>query len=918
MQGWGVRVSRSQVLRTAGTMVRRLTGGRGGAVLVVGEAGIGKTWLLAEASRSAARHGIPVVRSAALPVAEPLPYDLVGEMMRGLRRAGRLGQTRIPHGPAAFRVLTRYLSQATTDGPVLLVVDDLHWSDAATVDLLRYAVARMADLPLGWLLASRPGEVATRLGHDLVRDGLCRWVTLGPFSTSELKALVRAQLPELADPAAAGELLHQRTGGNPFLATEVIRSVRVVGRSGEGARELRMRTPDSVGEWVVGRMASLSQTARDLLAWAALLPEPVRDDQLGAVCQASPDDVSAALDRLGAERLLDAGESGWTFRHALIRDAVRDRIPPGERQRRCAAAADALDSVPATARAPLLAAAGRSGDAASAYLSLADEALRRSGGRDADQFYQQAQELAERAGAAGLRDDAAAGRVLALLLTGQTEPARQLADALLRRLRMRSSDDLRRLVFLSRYALALEDDVSDLDAAVEATAEAWPLVAAASGRPLAEALLARAFVLTMAGQAEEVVADAEHAAALARQLGDAELEVRALNRLGLAVGEARSAAEGMVLLESARDLAEAEGLAGEIALACLNLSHLAGASADAAAMRDWAVRGLQVPSSATIEAMLRSNAGDALKDLGDLDAALAYHVAARSVAASAGGLAEARIVVGQCYVLALRGDRAEARRLLEQVSFRTGSFDHQRLLEARAVIDEEDGRLAEALTGYSAGAEWSGYPHTAWCLAGLARTAIPLGQLDAARSALARLDTLAASWPAAGWLAEASRGWVALGNGDANDAAAAFRQAATDCSEAFERTRLRLAAGLAVCDRDEVARACDAFTRMGAIAAAQRAQAAARGAGMRLGGPRPRRTHGVLTGREEQIALAVASGKTNAEIATDLYLSIRTVEHHVTNICTKLDYRSRVQIAAEVAAGKLPGSRPEAILATAR
>jgi DNA-binding NarL/FixJ family response regulator len=94
---------------------------------------------------------------------------------------------------------------------------------------------------------------------------------------------------------------------------------------------------------------------------------------------------------------------------------------------------------------------------------------------------------------------------------------------------------------------------------------------------------------------------------------------------------------------------------------------------------------------------------------------------------------------------------------------------------------------------------------------------------------------------------------------------------------------------------------------MGAARAADRARSIARSLGMRPG--RRRRATDGLTAREQQIAQLVAAGQTNAEIAAALYLSPRTVEHYVSNILTKLGYRSRVQIATEAAAGRLPGGR---------
>lgn len=172
---------------------------------------------------------------------------------------------------------------------------------------------------------------------------------------------------------------------------------------------------------------------------------------------------------------------------------------------------------------------------------------------------------------------------------------------------------------------------------------------------------------------------------------------------------------------------------------------------------------------------------------------------------------------------------------------------------------------------------------------------------------MARLELLADRWPVGKWLLGEARGWVAVGENRPADAAWAFRAAAAACSQAYDATRLALEAARLTRDREQVRAAIDAFERMGAARAADRARAVARSLGMRPG--RRRAPAGGLSAREQEIVQMVAAGHTNAEIAAALYLSPRTVEHHVSNILSKLGYRSRVQIASEAAAGRLPGAR---------
>lgn len=896
-------VGRQAELREVRQLLHRLARGRGGALVILGEAGVGKTRLLAEARVLAGRAHVVVAGTVALPLATRLPRDVIGELLEALRSAGRLRSARLPAGTAAFRALAGRLAQCAAEGPLCLIVDDAHWADRATIDLLHYGVARLVDVPVGWLLAARPGGAAARLGHDLVSRGLARGCELHPFSVAETTRLLDAHLRR-EDRGGLGSMLHQRTGGNPLLLTEVIRAGLATGQHSL-MDDLERVVPGSVRDWLAARLAVLPDGDADVLAWLALLPEPVQLGWLTSLAQPVPESqLRASLTRLTAERIVADGADGVRFRHALIRDAATGRLSSGEHRRRCAAALDVVDQAPAWARASLLEAAGRDGEAAACYLHLADEALNRGGGRDAERLYQRAETLARQAGQAATRLDATGGRVLAMLQDGRKEQAVFLADQLRPDLA-----PVRGLTFLTQYALALYDHASDLDAAERALGLAAGPIAHATGRPLAEALLARAFVLTMAGRSADAVPDAERAVQVARELHDPALEIRALNRLGLAIGQAVAAHAGMDILRQAFSLAEAAGLATEAALACLNLSYFATICCAAEAMRDWATRGLAVPGlSANLEAILRSNAGDALMALGDLNGALAYHVSARAVAGAIGPPAENRVAVSHALALTLRGDLVQARRTLAPLKFVPGSMDDSRALDVLAFTDEEDGKLAAALAGYRSAAGVQDNPNSAWSLAGVARTGSQLGELTTAATAAEQLGRLAERWPAAGWLSVASEGWLALADAKRERAAELFTAAAATSSEAFERARLTVAAGLAIGDRRQIERGYDAYARMGAALAAQRTRAAAWQSGVRLRAVPLLREP--LTRRELEVALLVAAGKTNAEIASELFVSNRTVEHHVEHIIAKLGYRSRVDIAAQVAAGRLPAADP--------
>jgi len=892
-------VGRQAELARVAELLAQARSGRAGALLVLGEAGIGKTRLLAEAARAGGAAGWRVASVACLPFVAPLPYEPVRTLLRAL---GRRPAATLPPD-ALFARSLEALERAAAEAPLLLCLDDLHDSDQATLELVHYCIARLADLPLAWLLAARPAGALTPFLHHLGRAELLARLELGPLGQAELGELAAALLDGRPAEPELVETLARRSGGNPFLFVELVQALA----AGEGDGEAAV--PAGVKEAVAERRRRLPPLAARLLDWLAVLPEPASLRELARVEPAVPEALEQALDRLVVERLaVPADGDGFRLAHALVREAVYQTLPPGERERMHSAAADALAEAPAERRAPQLAAAGRTAEAAACFLQLGEAALERSGGEDAASLFRRAAELADAVPDDRLRRRGQAGEVLALLRLGAGSKARVLAETLRSELRgAGDADEL--LAFLGRYALALYDDASDLEAALQALAEAEPLAERSQGALLAEVELAQAFLLTMAGEARRALAHAERALEAAREAAQPLLELRALNRLGLAVGMARDSAEATALLEQVAVRAAAAGLADEAGRAFLNLSFFANAAGDAQADADYARRGLAVENlPASLEVLLRSNLSLALADLGDLDGALAQQLAARAAAVRLEPKLEARVLVALAHVHLLRGELEPARACLAAVEPVPGSFEHYRTLEQRALLAEEEGRLEQSLAAYQEGAAAGDHPSALWCLAGAARTAAALARPDVAGEAVRQLERLRGRWRGTEWLRDEARGFLAAVEGRPAQAATLLAAAADDCPSRLHATRLRLEAARLRRDREGVLAAIESFEAMHARGAADRARALARRLGLRPG--RRRRSAGVLSERELEVALLVAAGKTNAEIGAQLYLSPRTVERHVGAILTKLGHRSRVELAARVAAGELPGSAP--------
>ncbi len=504
-----------------------------------------------------------------------------------------------------------------------------------------------------------------------------------------------------------------------------------------------------------------------------------------------------------------------------------------------------------------------------------------------------------------------------MLRAGQRAEAEATAGQLLVDF-ARSGGEEERLLFVSRFALGLWHECSDLDGArrfldesppiLPTDAKSWPRQSPpeAAGRGRAEAALAQATLLDMAGEPARALPFAEAALAEGTALGDQRLVLRAQNRLGLVLGETSGCAEGIAVLERALTDALRAGFDNEASHALLNLSFLSELAGDAAKAEHYVRRGLELPHLPPArEALLRSNLSAALMNRGDLDGALAHHLAARSIAARAGSATEDRVVVALARDHILRGELDLARELLNSVGFRRGSQAELQMLGARAMLFEEADRPGEALFLWEQLSSAPDFPGTPWCLAGLVRTAALVGDLVAAESAARRLALLVDRWPAAGWLSTASRGYLAAAAGETKEASQLFLEAADSSPEAFEEQRLRLEVSRLSADGEGILACVRAYDSMGARRAADRARRIARQ--LNLPVSRQRGRVGGLTRREHEVALLIASGRRNSEIASLLYLSERTVERHVSNVLSKLGLRTRVELASLVAAGRLPG-----------
>ncbi|WP_248963970.1 BTAD domain-containing putative transcriptional regulator [Sphaerisporangium perillae] len=330
--------------------------GRGGAILVTGEAGIGKTRLAQAATEEAEALGIHVVwgrcvESEAAPAFWPWRQalrELGGETSDvAALLAGESADSAADPETALFELHARVLHALTgTGGPTFVVFDDLHAADAASLRLLAFVAGelhRKSVLVLA-TLRPEPGKDPEQLRDtlaELARQPRTERLTLPPFSAEDVLTFLRQH--DLPDPALAARL-HERTGGNPFFLGELLRLLGSEQRL--DAASLGM--PEGIREVIGRRVARLPSRTRDLLHSAAVLGREVSLDVLVALTRGSVEEVISSLEPAVATGLLVETPDGFDYRfsHALVRDALYNDLGRLRQARLHLRAGEALESLP--------------------------------------------------------------------------------------------------------------------------------------------------------------------------------------------------------------------------------------------------------------------------------------------------------------------------------------------------------------------------------------------------------------------------------------------------------------------------------------------------------------------------------------------------------------------------------------------
>ena len=840
--------------------------GAGGVVVVSGDAGAGKSRLCAELEQRARGLGMTVLHGGCSEADLALPYlpfleaignhlasvdvGSLGERLTAVRRELAAlfpqlgsGDAALPEaGDAAhklrlFEALLALLGVLAEDGGLLLTVEDLHWADASTRELLDYLARRIRGNRVLLVANYRGDEMHRR--HPLLpvvqgwrRSRLAEQVELRPLTVGQIGSMVGAIFDEDEVSEEFSAFLLDRCEGNPFVLEEMLKEAIDTGsiyRTPDGWERKALgefRVPASVADGIMLRVDRLAPDAADVLRAAAVLGQTFDYSVLVAITGLAEDDVVTALRSCVQEQLLEEepGAVGrYRFRHAITRESVYDDLILPERQRLHDRAAQALATLPdATAvdRATHLIAAGRWTEAVPLCLEAAQESSRRFAYRSAAELYERA--------LPHVTDPVERTRVMlglgeAYQFAGDPATALRYLEEGIADLDARGE-----LILAAHYRLMLARshwELSHIDVARSEYERARDdLEPEGPSEDLAIAYVRLAGMRAFTYDGDNALALAERAIAIAEAAGAELPRIWAYNFRGLGLLYSGRPDEGIAEIDRSLEEALAAGYDLIAANALHNtvitrISAMRGAECDALLDRH-ADRLAPLMMGGAAVPFLRGRTAQALGRLRQAEALYRETIAGSN---AAGGVAALHswATFNRAQLLIEFGDTDEARRLLS--SLHLDDREAQEFLGTLAgwvrlhnVTGERDQALQVATRMLATGVltkvpEWA--PRVVEALTNSGRAD------DAARA----LDEYAS--PRVGWLT-AGYGIVALARGDLTRARQELQTAVADFAAAGYRwdealARIRLAEALAGSDdaaaREQLARATELMSETGAV-----------------------------------------------------------------------------------------------------
>ncbi|MEX2109566.1 MAG: AAA family ATPase [Gemmatimonadaceae bacterium] len=957
-----ISVGREAPLRQLVERLEWAAAGRGTVLLLGGNAGVGKSRTVRELRREATMRGVRIIEGRCSSAESSVPYAPLMDALRfrisrgeGAEIAKMLGPLRelleplfpqLKGGPRSdakrtpepFELIYGTFARLVAEDPMLLILEDIHWADQTTLELLHQLTHRAASLKILVVATYRSDELHSshplrRLLGTLARERSANLMGLEPLSRAETADMLRCILGTDPDPSLEAAIW-RRSEGNPFFVEELLSAFtrdNAPARNDDARQAERARLPATVSEAILARVHALGPTALETLSAAAVIGRTVSFDDLREVLGVDEESLVQVLEQLVAHQLLreestSEGDS-YAFPHALMQEALYEAVISRRRRllhRKAAAALERKPSGRIPTRLDQLAYHFRLGgetERAYEYSRLAgDEAVRLRAWDDAAAHYEHALASLE-----GLDDDGTRAAELLEALAdvawhqSRTQTGRQSAEEALRlRRALGHKEEAARLL---RRLAALRLAERDEQGAADTLSEALKLL---EGRPNSPEL---GPIYDDLGQLMLARGESDIAEHLLRQglslagRGPATAE-QVLAVIGLAEHDVLSGnfSAGVARLDESLDVISRAPLPFERAsrgfftgVRTLLLAHEYGRALQWA---DAACESCRKQGAVGLDAVFRALRVAIFTITGSQEATLSEAIAAVDELRRTGRseLRDALRVLG--FVHRIRGELKEARLAYEEAIGPENSeaaVGVALIALAEGDVNTAADRLEHAITSIPAdqpvlGLHLLTYAVEALVSAGRIDTAAkilnPFAQFDAespevlhatgllalaegrlgdARNSLTNSVKL---WDALGNELEAARARIALleatvAEGDTATAAELGNRLLSQIGQPFfplERKLVRrMLRRAGIRTKPEVA---------SGLADAKSSN-----------GSRTELDKALLTTREHMVLREVAQGSTNREIAKSLGIAEKTVSVHVSHILAKLGCRTRTQAA---------------------
>jgi DNA-binding CsgD family transcriptional regulator/tetratricopeptide (TPR) repeat protein/DNA-binding transcriptional ArsR family regulator len=932
---------RDAELGALGELLGRLRSGSGAVLLIEGAAGMGKSRLIAEGGKMAHRLDFPV----GIGTAEP--SDSVAELAPMLRALfdgpepllDRAGLSNLHAAPEQrywrLQNLQSLLERAAMESPLVVFLDDVQWVDSGTAAALRALPARLASLPIGWVVAMRPDHGAGQLrgAVEYLADEGAERVVLEPLSEAAVTQVASDVMQ--AEPDETLVRMAGEAGGNPFLLVELLEGLREekLVRVDSGQATLTAhRLPERVRASMRDRLARMSDPARQVATVAGSLGRTFSVSELAEMLGLSPASLLTPVEQLLEAGIMREGEEQLVFRHDLVREAVRGACAPSVRRGLDRQAADVMlarGALPVEVAVQLAASAAPGDEVAIKTLLAAAEALATTDPGASADLSVRALDLAPERHA--LRGPLVVQAAMSLHAAGRMEEAKAFADNAMRQVLPVAQEAEVRLGIAGMWLVSP-------DVRVHASREALKL----AGLPVnlrLEHMARLAYNLVPGGRTEEAQTALSEAVAAGARLDR-------VARFPLALCEACLQYVGGDFARAV-ELFEAilrEGFAEAQRLDEL-LTRLWRASALFALDRDEDA--LQAVDRLIAESLKRGfsfflhvaemTQGHLLLQMGRLDDAAVvlkgrfdlHGPAVVNVVDATGVVALGRLALHTGDARQVRQAGEIAKRMLNEST--PGVRRHAAWFLSLQATAHGDPRRAhrwlcamgEPDRMHVLSRLWPGVGDEAQ----MVRMAVAVGDRELAESAVAHAGRRAEISPDVPSLAAIAAHAAGLLNRDTDtlfEAVSQFQRTSRSLALAAAYEDLGVAQqqdGTADSGIDALTQALVLFAGAGATPDAARIRSRLRGLGIRrrvATGGRPTSGWAAMTTSELAVAQLVADGLTNREVAERLYVSPHTVNTHLRRVFAKLGVKSRVDVTrlaternsehAPEPAGGIPGA----------